>query len=33
MNELAELFRNAIELNRYSNSVSRRIIEIGCWKG
>ena len=27
MNELAELFRNAIELNRYSNSVSRRIIE------
>ena len=27
MNELAELFRNAIELNRYSNSISRRIIE------
>ena len=27
MNELAELFRNAIELNRYSNSVARRIIE------
>jgi|TARA_R100001480_G_scaffold347_2_gene903 SPP1 gp7 family putative phage head morphogenesis protein len=27
MNELAELFRNAIELNRYSNNVARRIIE------
>jgi len=27
MNELAELFRNAIELNRYSNNVARRVIE------
>jgi SPP1 gp7 family putative phage head morphogenesis protein len=27
MNELAELFRNAIELNRYSNNVARQVIE------
>jgi len=27
MNELAALFRNAIELNRYSNNVARRVIE------
>ena len=26
MSELREIFRNAIDLNRYSNSVSRRLI-------
>ena len=26
MTELREVFRNAIDLNRYSNSVSRRLI-------